>query len=748
MQVGVLIVFILSLLICCAIAYMLGMLWFSDIRNRKLRSFFVMGIQVFLWTLLNAIALISDIEYFPIIFTLRMAMVCIVPFGVVWFILEFSKSPLIKNRIVRFLLILLPAIDVLSMVSNPLHQRYFRNYDYPKPGTGVLFDVHLYMNMLFIVIAFAFLILYIIRQVKREKKSSILIFTGVGLLIPYALNMLYTFNMLLYDLTPIGFFATLLLFIIVSHRLQIFNVKTVMFSKTMDSIDDMIILFNDRLMVTDANRRARETFGEFSLSPGQTKASGFFERIRASALDKKPVNLFELLKNGADIEGECTLGFDSRQVWAQKEERTYTVSCYSVYERKKKTGYIFKMADVSSYREMISEIHKQKEKAEAASRSKGEFLSRMSHEMRTPMNAVIGMTQVALKIGDLDKNVENSLLKINDASQHLLGVINDVLDMSKIESGKLVLCEDRFAYTDLLRTVSVLADIHAERKRQKFTVDFDGNLPRVIITDGQRLTQVITNFLSNAFKFTPEGGEICLIVRQEERAGDIVAMYFEVRDSGIGIPEEYQASLFDPFEQGDGSISRKFGGTGLGLAISKKIINLMGGEIRVQSAPGQGSRFMFTLRARVAGSEEGESASEKAGEETNDLSGCRILLAEDIEINREIMLSLFEGSGVVFDEAENGRIALEKYMRNPDWYDIIVMDIQMPEMDGLSAAAAIRNVEKEGKRIPIIAMTANAFKEDVDACLKVGMDDHIAKPIDIDNVKAVLHKHYSRLSQK
>jgi len=720
----------------------LGLFWFIDLRNRKYRSFFVMGIQIFLWTLLNAVTMVSNYKqpdnYFPIIYTLRMVMVCIVPFGVVWFLLDFIRSPLIKNKLVKILLYTVPVIDVLLLATNPIHNLYFTDYNFPVPGRAIIFHIHFYTDLVFIVGAFILLIRYMIKEAKR---NPFLILTGVGLLIPYILNVMYSAKIIPYDLTPIGFFATMMLFVVASSRSNLFNIKTVLFSNTLDSIDDIIILFNSDLVVTDANKRALALFGRF-LNIGETKAEAFFESTGVFVTEQKPEGLIDALKRGRDAEGECTVALSGGGA------RTYTLTRHTVCERRGRPGYIFKMADVSAYREMISEINNQKEKAEAASHAKGEFLSRMSHEMRTPMNAIIGMTQVELNNRDEPgRDSGASLLKILGASKHLLGVINDVLDMSKIESGKFTLTEEEFSLKELVSRIALLADIQVEQKRQTFTIDVADDIPDAWITDGQRLTQVVTNLLSNAFKFTPDDGEIFLTIKCENHLRNSVMLRFEVRDTGIGISAEQQANLFQAFEQADGSINRRFGGTGLGLVISKKIVELLGGKIWVESELGSGARFIFTICVKIAEPDMNAATEETAAAETTEdnFDGCRILLAEDVEINREVLMGLLDGSGIDFDIAENGRIAVEKFTLNPDKYDMIFMDVQMPEMDGLAATMAIRSSGiKNAAVIPIIAMTANVFKEDVEACLYAGMNGHVAKPIDLDAVRAVLRKYFAK----
>jgi PAS domain S-box-containing protein len=377
--------------------------------------------------------------------------------------------------------------------------------------------------------------------------------------------------------------------------------------------------------------------------------------------------------------------------------------------------------------------------AEKANQAKSDFLSRMSHEMRTPMNAIIGMTKIAEKTDDVSR-LRHCLSTINTSSVHLLGIINDVLDMSKIEAGKFELEKIPMNIEKMIIKVSNIIIDNIEKKNQKLNIKIAKDMDLDYIADDLRLSQVITNLLSNAIKFTPEKGEITLAVEKIERKGDVNTLRFSVTDTGIGMTKEQIARLFNAFEQADGSISRKFGGTGLGLAISKNIVEKMGGRIWVESEVGAGSSFIFEVDLersplQEAASPETPDIKTDTAPETPDLSGVNIILAEDMEINREIFIALLEETSIIIDTAENGLIAVSKFRENPEKYDLIIMDVQMPEMDGYQATRTIRAMDTpKAKNIPIIAMTANAFKEDIDRCLEAGMNDHLAKPIDEKSV--------------
>jgi len=524
-------------------------------------------------------------------------------------------------------------------------------------------------------------------------------------------------------------------------------------------------------------------------------------------------------------------------------------------------------------------------KAVEASKAKGEFLSNMSHEMRTPMNAIIGMTAIGKSSHDIERK-DYALNKISDASTHLLGVINDVLDMSKIEANMLELSPIEFNFEKMLQKVVTVVNFRIEEKQQKLVIHIDRKIPKNLIADDQRLAQIVTNLVGNAVKFTPENGSITIDTRYIKEENSLYTIRISVTDTGIGISSEQQKRLFNSFQQAESSTTRKYGGTGLGLAISKSIVEMMGGKIWIESEIGKGSTFAFTIQVR-RGTEDkqellsadvdwsavrimaadddpdiltyfrdmardfgvvcetassGEEAlalveqkggcqiyfvnwkmpdmdgiqlarelrnrsskdsvvmmisaaewsaiaeeakkigidkflskplfpsaiaeivneclgmdkqqTEEAQTNINGLfAGRHILLAEDVEINREIVLSLLEPTQLEIDCAENGREAVRMFTEAPDKYELIFMDVQMPEMDGYEATRHIRSLEAEIRRkaqspeqvkgVPIIAMTANVFREDIERCIHAGMDSHIGKPLVFSDLLEKLNTYLS-----
>jgi PAS domain S-box-containing protein len=591
--------------------------------------------------------------------------------------------------------------------------------------------------------------------------------------------------------------------------------------------------------------------------------------------EDKEATLDAFAKHMLDTTGKTPYDVEYRLLRKTGEYAFYRASGESIRDN---DGNAIRVAgalmDITDTKNMLLDKERQKEEAQAANRAKSTFLATMSHEIRTPMNAIIGMTTIGKSAPTL-KRKNYCFLKIEDASNHLLGVINDILDMSKIEANKFELAPVEFELEKMLRRVVNVINFRVDEKHQELSVNIDYSIPRTLIGDDQRIAQVITNLLGNAVKFTPEQGTISLTVRLAEKVNDVCTLQISVTDTGIGITPEQQKRLFRSFEQAESSTTRRYGGTGLGLAISKNIVEMMGGSIWIESEQGKGSTFTFTIQLTRSKEEKqerlpdvnlkdirvltvdddpdilsffvevtqrfgilcdtaanGEKALElirqkgdyhiyfidwkmpgmdgiqlareiKARRSENSIitmisaaewstiakeakeagvddflskplfpstivevineclgvdkqqmekahaadingvfAGRRILLVEDVEINREIVQTLLEPTQLEIDCADNGIEAVRMFSEAPARYDMIFMDIQMPEMDGYEATQRIRSLDNpKAKTVPIIAMTANVFKEDIEKCLASGMNNHVGKPLDFQEVMNRLHSY-------
>ena len=384
------------------------------------------------------------------------------------------------------------------------------------------------------------------------------------------------------------------------------------------------------------------------------------------------------------------------------------------------------------------ELEVQTRTAEVASQAKGEFLARMSHEIRTPLNAIIGMNKIAISSATDEKTIF-SLNKISAASDHLLGILNDVLDMSKIESGKFILSEEPFDLVTAMHEVEAIIKLRCDDKNITFTTNFEDNKALIVIGDKMRLKQVLINLLGNAVKFTPEEGRIGFLMDTISEDKSSFTCRFTVTDTGIGMTDEQMGKLFTAFEQADSNIASRYGGTGLGLAISQTLVGYMGGVIAVESEPDKGSAFTFALTLLKSVLPLPEAGAEDAP--PPDLTGKRIMVVDDVEINRFILIEVLADTHAAIEEACDGKQALDLFLDSPEnHFDMILMDIQMPEMNGYQATEALRaSGHADAATIPVIAMTANAYREDIERSLEAGMNAHLPKPVDFNRLKQLLH---------
>ena len=853
-------------------------IWYRGKRNTYLKVFFVVGLIISTWALFNGIFVLLSDSLYRAIYPYYFVLGCIIGPLFLVYILHFTESALARSRALMASLTVATVADVMALLTNPLHHEFISGYDGLLPVGGRWFPVHAIIGYVPLLFAIVVLFRYIVKNVKT---TPLLSAVGAAVILPIALNVLYTFNIfnLGFDITPFAFLLMFVIFSIYSTRLRLFDNRNAALMSLFTTFPDAFLIIDKTRHVSDANPSFRTAFPDLNLEIDKTTADEVVAYLESVVISQDPADAITLL-DASDAEvhnAEITLLLGGYPCY-------YVLSKNNLYTRSRQVGYIISLIDVSNNQrtqQMIEEINRNnrrlrvmKDVAESGSRAKSEFLANMSHEMRTPLNAIIGMTTLGKKATGVDGK-DNALSSISDASSHLLAIINDVLDMAKIEANKLELSPVEFNFERMLQKAVAVVNFRMLEKQQSLSIVIGKNIPRFVIGDEQRLVQVITNLMSNAVKFTPKDGRISLSASLVGEDGENCELRIEVEDSGIGISPSQQEKLFAAFEQAESGTSREYGGTGLGLVISKSIIELMGGRIWVESELGKGARFIFTAivkhgqknpRSLLTGGVNWETVRILAVDDTPDtrdqfsdifgllnvvcdtasdgpearrlieergdydiyfiawrlpgmngieltryirsrekdrravvimvtaadwelirdeasdagvdrqilkplfssaivdcvneclgtpieqesltdsitgiFEGKRLLIAEDIEINREILIALLEDTRIFIDCAENGEEALEMVTAAPDNYDIVFMDIQMPKMDGLEATRRIRaHPDMRGVELPIIALTANVFKDDIEACLSAGMNDHLGKPLDFERVLEKLRKY-------
>jgi len=494
-------------------------------------------------------------------------------------------------------------------------------------------------------------------------------------------------------------------------------------STAINALEDAFALYDDQDRLVMCNQRYRDIYP-----------------LTADVM--VPGNTFEAIIRYGISHGQYAASPEQMEQWVaerlalHRQDRSQLIQklgdgrTLRILEQRMPNGYTV------GFRVDITELVQATEAAQEASRSKSQFLANMSHEIRTPMNAILGMLMLLRKT-PLTPQQDDYASKSERAAQSLLSLLNDILDLSKVESGKMTLDPHAVDLHQLLADVRVIVDAYVGSKSVQVGFDLDAQAPACVQVDALRLKQVLINLCGNAVKFTPQG-HVTLAIHQMDRSADKAMLKFSVQDEGIGIAPENQQSIFNGFTQAEASTTRRFGGTGLGLAISQRLIALMGGKLELTSALGRGSRFYFTLALPVVAAEPAQDTpsgvSDLAGQR---LAGLRILVAEDNFVNQQIAMELLTSEGAHVTLAVNGQEAVDA-VSNPDAaFDVVLMDMQMPVMDGLEATRALRR-RFDASQLPIVAMTANAMDSDREACLQAGMNDHVGKPFQMGHLVQVL----------
>lgn len=705
-----------------------------------------------------------------------------------------------------------------------------------KMETGIVHMIRYGFTCLLLLYALIYTIMCIMRTQIQSEKSNLVKLAVAQCVVMISLILMMSFNFS-YDVVPILSSLSILSIVLSIIKGDFFSITDMGHEWVFQQMEEAFVIVDSMYGYLDANAYAKKVF------PALNKMSKN-KRI--------PDELYEIFME-ANTEKEI-------------EGRHYERKIMSIEQEGAVIGYSLLLIDITGQYQLVEELKIEKKKADDANRAKSEFLSIMSHDIRTPMNAIVGFATLMEKDVEKADKVRDYTRKIMFSSQHLLNLINDILDMSRIESGKTTLNEEEFSLPELLEVLYAMMHPQAMAKKQNFELRTSGRLPELVIGDKLRLNQVLINLLSNAVKYTQEGGRIQVRVEfVEQTAPDLVRLRFVVQDNGFGMSEEFVKTIFEPFSRETTASTKEIQGTGLGMAITKNIVDLMGGQLSLQSKLKEGSTFSVELEMKEAGHVAGEeqfwkdhnitrmlvadeeeicldiqaqmeemgvsvsyvmdrdSAVEQASSEyqlilldldvpgmdvaeaakrieaktapnvpiiglaaydftdqeetagayfrmtkpffvsglrravsqlydagvdetlasqkqTVELSGLKVLVAEDNEINQEVLMELMKIEGVECDIVSNGQEALDKFLASaPGQYDLIFMDVHMPVMDGYAAARAIRaSSHEEAATIPIIAMTADAFDEDVKKALEAGMNAHTAKPIDMNKLKATI----------
>jgi signal transduction histidine kinase/CheY-like chemotaxis protein len=701
-------------------------------RDKIKRALWLTGIAVMGYCLTTGLDCVVAEQYFYGFHGFKYAFLILTPFTTLFFALRLIGSSLPDKKWFTMPLSALAIADIVLYLTNPFHGLMY-TYDgvaaFGAPFKwGPLFPAHAVFCYAISLVCVILLLRY---TFVKGGKLSVRV-AAASILLPILFNVAFSIlprSVISIDLTAVLYAVVFSIFAFSLYNDRLLGTDVKLRERYLDLIlenypaDGFVVVTDEEQKIRIATKNIAKYCFKKQFDYDAAVGENYYEFLKEH-VSKEFANFakeqFDTFNENSDL--KLKKRYDStltgHSYTALVEEYAGTKNIHG--------GFIVVVNDVT-------EINKAKLAAEAASVAKSSFLSNVSHEIRTPLNAIIGLTQLAIKEDTSDK-VRSFLVNIADSGHRLLGLINDVLDISKIESGKMEINKTEFDFSNMLsKSINVITEM-AREKNLTVIINKNGpleSLDRYVYADELRFSQILVNLLSNAVKFTPEGGTITINIALEGSETDSPYMTLSVCDTGIGIAPENLSKLFDSFEQADNTITRVYGGTGLGLAISKKIAELMDGTLSVTSEVGVGSQFSATAPV---------SLGEKITAHRNEihtampaLSGKRILIVEDVEINRLIASSLLEEYDCIISEAENGKIALE--MAKDQSFDIILMDMQMPVMDGLTAT---REMRKAGIAIPIIAMTANAFREDAERCLEAGMNDHISKPINAAHFLRVL----------
>ncbi|MDR1292629.1 MAG: response regulator [Clostridiales Family XIII bacterium] len=751
------VLFFISLAIFMVVLYFIGMLWFSDERNRKHMGLFALAISMSFWMLFNMIGMVSEESYYPLFYTLRSVAVAVNPYCALVFARDITKSRFLNKPVVVALNYILPFASSVMIVTDHLHHLFFIEYRYPTAVFTNIYWINYGLQIAVWILAFSFLLHHFYKTLINKRIFALLVVAAVS---PIFVNFLFEIPQVAFthDFVPYVYFVTFAVFALFTNPSDSFNLQTKALPSIVDSSPELYFIIDPRGVVMDGNLKKHDAFESLDFTPGKTKLDELVDFLMPDGADNQD------LRDGL---GDHERTFDGIDLTVSAPDRdggarhyTFALTKKIMLDKKKYKGFIVIMSDVSEYRGMIDEINSQnenllrlKETAERASETKSTFLANMSHEMRTPLNAIIGLSELELGEDNIDGAARDNLEKIYGAGMTLLSTINDVLDISKIESGKFELIPVEYDTPSLINDTITLNIMRINEKPIEFRLHVTEDLPAAMFGDELRVKQVFNNILSNAFKYTREGTVDWTV--SSESDGDDVWLISEVRDSGIGIKKEDMDKLFSDYNQVDTKSNRAIEGTGLGLAITKQVVGMMGGEVHVESEYMKGSSFTVRLRQgyvndKVIGKNVADSLTkftytDKKRDKSQKMLRAympyaKVLVVDDVPTNLDVAKGMMKPYGMTVDCVTSGQAAIGRIRNGAVRYDAIFMDHMMPEMDGIEATKIIREkIDTEYARtIPIIALTANAVVGTEQVFLANGFQAFLSKPIDIMKMDEVI----------
>jgi signal transduction histidine kinase len=727
--------YIFLLMLTSGIGLFLG---YTALKRRGIQGAVPLAIlmtSISIWAFFQIMALLApEFENKIIYANLRFIGIQVIPIAFYALAWEYKHRTKTLNLKVYLTIMIFPAIIFQALWNNSLHHRFYSEV-FLKDGilmmkNGPLFWVNM-IYLYFFILAGIFLFIKSYQGSKSKHRQQALIIV-IAAFIPLVSNLIFNFipSMKL-DLTPMSFLITGLLFFYAIFHFKLLDLIPIARDILVEEMEDIMIVLDNNDRVLDMNKKARELLLKN-------------ETFKADYIGSSIFDIAEHWNELTQAIGNKEITYARVSFMLSPQTIYFDLSKSELFNKRgAKVGEIIDLRNITDLEEALLEAKKAREAAESASKTKGYFLANMSHEIRTPMNAIIGIAEM-LDTEELSKDEQKRCNQIIIRSaESLLAIINDILDLSKVEAGKMELENGTVELSQIIMDTIEVFNISTANKSIILNCNIDKTVPRYMQGDSVKIKQILMNLIGNSVKFTKEG-KVDVLMKYLGKKEDKNAIEIIVQDTGLGIPEDKLDAIFDSFKQADSSTTRKYGGTGLGLSIVKSLVELMGGSIKVESKLGEGSRFIVSLELEDAAATLDAVKKPKVSS-FNDISKLKLLVAEDNNINREIIGLHLKKLGCHYDEVGNGILAVEGFESGQ--YDVILMDVQMPEMDGLEATRIIRNKEKATNcRIPIIALTASAMVEDIDKCLAAGMDAHISKPLKADKLRETIDNLVSRES--